>query len=69
MKPPGMMKRGGAAQPSGLSSKANISKWADRAKSNTRYEAGGKVPMKGGAENGVGRLDKKSAYGGKARGG
>jgi hypothetical protein len=69
MKPPGMMKRGGAAQPSGLSSKANIGKWAARTTSNTRYEKGGKVPMKAGAENGMGRLDKKSAYGGKARGG
>jgi hypothetical protein len=69
MKPPGMMKRGGAAQPSGLSSKANIDKWADRTRSNTRYEKGGKVPMKAGSENGMGRLDKKSAYGKNARGG
>jgi hypothetical protein len=63
-----MMKRGGVA-PSGLSSKANISKWAARTTSNTRYEKGGKVPMKAGAENGMGRLDKVKAYGGKARGG
>ena len=28
---------------------------------------GGKVPMKGGAESGVGRLDKIKAYGGKAK--
>ena len=69
MKPPGMMKRGGRTQPSGISSKANIDKWADRTRSNTRYEKGGKVPMKGGADSGEGRLDKVKAYGGKAKGG
>ena len=30
-------------------------------------QRGGKVPMKGGAETGVGRLDKIRAYGGKAK--
>lgn len=32
-------------------------------------KAGGRVSMKGGAESGVGRLDKKRAYGKRARGG
>lgn len=67
MKPPGMMKRGGSV-PSGLSSKSNIELWGKRASSNSKYEAGGKVPMKAGAMTGEGRLEKKRAYGAKARG-
>lgn len=67
-KPPGMMKRGGKVY-SGLSSKANISDWAKRATGNSCYEKGGKVPMKAGAMTGEGRLEKKRAYGTKAKGG
>lgn len=71
MKPPGMMKRGGrASAPSGLSSKANIDKWAARTSSNShdKYAKGGMVPMKAGAMSGEGRLEKKRAYGAKAKG-
>lgn len=67
MKPPGMMKSGGKVY-SGLSSKANIKDWAERASSNSRYEKGGKVPMKAGSMTGEGRLEKKKAYGAKAKG-
>jgi hypothetical protein len=68
MKPPGMMKRGGKVY-SGISSKANIEHWAKRTGENTKYAKGGMVPMKAGACNGEGRLEKIKAYGGKARGG
>jgi hypothetical protein len=71
-KPPGMMERGGKVY-SGISSKANIDKWADRASSNTRYASGGVVDgaiapfkpphMKGGAGGARGRLDKEKSYG------
>lgn len=70
--PPGMggppgMKRGGGV-PRGISSKANLEHWSNRAKSNTKYERGGKVKMHGGADSGIGRLDKIKAYGKRARG-
>ena len=65
-KPPGVMARGGKA-PSGISSKENLSHWANYAKSNTRYEQGGKVPMKAGAITGQGRKEKIKAYGKNAR--
>lgn len=67
--PPGMpgMKRGGGVKPkSGISSPANLKAWEGYAKSNSRYERGGKVPVKAG-DNGVGRLQKKRAYGSNAK--
>ncbi len=72
-KPPGMMKRGGKA-PSGISSKSNIEAWGNRTTSNTKYESGGRVPlkyppMKGGAGGANGRLAKKDSYGLKPKSG
>jgi hypothetical protein len=75
--PPGMpgMKRGGGVKPkSGISSPENLKTWEGYAKSNTRYERGGGVPvkrmtgpMKGGAGGAEGRLDKQKAYGNRSK--
>lgn len=62
---PGMMNRGGKVS-DGLSTSGNLSKWAKRAASNS-YAKGGKVTMKGGAETGVGRLNKVASYAKRAR--
>lgn len=65
--PPGLgMKRGGKVM-SGIANPENLKKWSNYASSNTRYERGGKVPMKGGGDTGIGRLDKIKAYGKNAR--
>ena len=54
---PPMKKSGGSI--SGLSTKENLSKWSERAARNSKFASGGKVTgQKGGAETGVGRLDK-----------
>jgi hypothetical protein len=67
VKPPGMMKRGGKV-PRGISSKENLEHWKNYAKSGTKYERGGKVHMTAGSLTGEGRLEKKKAYGHRARG-
>lgn len=67
--PPGGMKRGGVAKhKSGIASKGNLKKWSEHASSNSRYERGGSVHMKGGAGGAEGRLDKAKAYGMKSHG-
>ncbi len=66
--PPGGMKRGGGVKPkSGIADAANLKAWSKHASSNSRYEKGGKVPMTAGAMSGEGRLEKKRAYGAKAK--
>lgn len=54
--PPGMPMRASGGRIGGESTKANINKMAARAKANS-YAKGGRI-MKGGAETGVGRLEK-----------
>lgn len=63
----GRFKSGGYV--SGISTKENINKWekyAEKGSPPPKRASGGR--MKGGAETGVGRLNKVAKYGKKARG-